>query len=480
MFKKLFILISVFTLALSGCEIKTPLNVESLQELQQPRVAVLNVYVEEGDTLAVANNLEQFLLETAEDAIIEIIFDLQFDNMQAASLSINSNSTAEEIDMALVRQREEAQEFFTSRNMAFLREHGFNIESELYIATISHFSPHIIKTFNSLADFERYSQNIEVLRNSRSVQRISVMEAPRFENRATLENPNNAPRYPMSQVRQDIGITNNTFTGRGINVGMIESGTPQAHAELSGVTIHRGGRNNQTAHARDVARTFVGSNGIAPGVAALHSFAAADIGNATFVNAMNWLLQPVRNVMIINISWGPPFRQYSWMDAFVDFISRNHNITFVVAPGNDTGSTMTPALGFNVISVGNSTANGNVVDRSSWGQPAGLNTRKPTIVAPGTRLDTINPPPGIADWGTSISAPVTAGVIARLMQESPWLRARPDAVKAVLIASATPVNGQAVGTWSARAGAGVFIMNGQDRQQEMQPLFKTLREMVIM
>ena len=210
MFKKLLIFAIIIAFSLSGCEIGPPLSNDGAAELQQSRAAALHFYVEDGNSLTVTDNFDRFLSETAEDAKIEIVFELQYDNMPSGDLreSVNPASTIQEVDSALARQREEAQEFYTTNNAAFLNERWFAVESELYITTISHFSPHIIKAFNSLAAFEAYSHNIAVLRKSRSVQRMSVMEAPKFENRATLEDPGNAPHYPMTQVRQDTGIVN--------------------------------------------------------------------------------------------------------------------------------------------------------------------------------------------------------------------------------------------------------------------------------
>ena len=231
---------------------------------------------------------------------------------------------------------------------------------------------------------------------------------------------------------------------------------------MNHLTIHRGGRNFQTDHATDVARTFVGSLGMASGVSAIHSFAAQGTQNVDMINAMNWLLQPQRNVRLINVSWGPVVLggHYSWMDGFVDFHARNNNVTFVVAAGNagtipGLEMAMTPALGFNVISVGSTNINGNVSSESAFGQAFGLHTRKPSVVAPGTRLETTLPgPDGRGNFGTSFATPVVSGIIARLMEEFPILRVRPDKVKAILIASATQVNGQAPGAWSNIAGAG--------------------------
>jgi len=268
----------------------------------------------------------------------------------------------------------------------------------------------------------------------------------------------------MTQVRRDIGITDNEFTGNGISVGMIERyyTTANAQSELSNLTIHYDGTIAPAGnlHARDVARTFVGSNGIAPGVDALYSY--GNDKDTTLAEEINWLLEPLRNVLIINISEGVNASNtgYEWRAAFIDYHTRNNNVTFVAAAGNSGMSndhhTDSPAIGYNIIAVGASDANADINTYSSYGVSMNMKARKPTLVAPGTKLETTD----FAKEGTSYASPVVAGVVARLMEEFPILQTRPDMVQAVLIASATPVNGhgntdgQVDEIWDMHAGAG--------------------------
>ena len=78
-----------------------------------------------------------------------------------------------------------------------------------------------------------------------------------------------------------------------------------------------------------------------------------------------------------------------------------------------------------------------------------LNTRKPTLSAPGTKIN-------FGDnqkTGTSFAAPMVTGVIAKLIDEKPGLAGFPELVMTSLIASATPVSGQG-NYWDVHAGAG--------------------------
>jgi uncharacterized repeat protein (TIGR02543 family) len=466
----LAVLFGIVVIGLGMSDIKKTASA-SFDIEEQLHTQVLRYYAEIDNEIAVTDDLEKFLDSVDEDTPIQVVFELSYEPQESLTDSLAANAASQEVDRAISRQREKNREFFTARNLDFLREKGFCLYSEDYNLSISYFSPHIIKTFNDSASFEAFSSDIENTQYSDLVYRVSISEVVEFEDRATTQAPENAPRYLMENVRRDIGIRCNTFTGRGISVGMIEGGTPEAHVQLNGVTIHRGGRNNQDGHAMDVARTFVGSSGIALGVTNLHSFAAQNSLEATVFNAMNWLLEAHRNIRVVNVSWGPRIRNYDWIDAFFDFHARHSNVTFVVAAGNGGTNHVTergvqsPANGFNVITVGSTNANGNVGTYSSYGVPSSLRTRKPTLVAPGTWLETtsegaaccsesVGLPSSFGCYGTSFAAPIVAGVVARLMEEFPALRINPAMVKAVLIASATRVPGQAAESWSNIAGAG--------------------------
>ncbi|MCL2521453.1 MAG: S8 family serine peptidase [Erysipelotrichales bacterium] len=422
----------------------------------------LRYYIRINNKTLATNSLDKFLNNASEDKQIEVVFELydckQTPENPAASLTMTS--TINTVDAALAQHREKTREFHTSRNLSFLEENGLCFYSGNI--TISYFSPHITKAFANIDEFKDFSDNILEIHDNSVIKRVSVLEIVEPNSRAVREPHDNAPIYPMAQVRRDIGVNCNTFIGRGVTVGMIEANVPHDHAELNNVRIRRLGDNITGFHSTVVARTFVGSLSLAPGVSALNSYATAGAGfsSAHMISAMSWHLH--YGSRIINISWGPNNTQYAWMDAFFDYHSMKNNVTIVAAIGNDGRNdnpnkrfAMTPALGFNVISVGSTNANGNVSSYSSFGTVPGLETRNPTLVAPGTWLETTWPGfEGNGHAGTSFSAPIVASIIARLMEEFPVLVARPDMVKAILIASAISVNGHIDGTFSNISGAG--------------------------
>lgn len=121
-----------------------------------------------------------------------------------------------------------------------------------------------------------------------------------------------------------------------------------------------------------------------------------------------------------------------------------------------------PAFGMNCITVGSSTVNKKVAFHSSYI----CNTpqiNKPDLVAPGEKiqmntLDTYISPHRFGAghyYGTSFATPFVTGIIARLLHEVPFLKSHPVLLKAILMESCTPLNGQTGGI-DPYGGAGLI------------------------
>ncbi len=103
-----------------------------------------------------------------------------------------------------------------------------------------------------------------------------------------------------------------------------------------------------------------------------------------------------------------------------------------------------------MVSVGALNSNNTVAGYSSYYVSDSYPIRKPTISAPGTRIEIGD---DVMDPGTSIAAPMVSGVIAKLMEEFSILTIHPELVMAALVVSASPVSGQ-TDAWDPHAGAG--------------------------
>lgn len=160
---------------------------------------------------------------------------------------------------------------------------------------------------------------------------------------------------------------------------------------------------------------------------------------------------------VINLSFGANMgRTPGADDRFYDYFSINYGLSIVKSAGNEagpcgsgSGNVTSPGLGYNTITVGNlddldTTAWGDdVMDNcSSFVDPTSQNNdrEKPEVAAPGSFIvSTTNSSPfvGLIGSGTSFAAPMVTGVVAQMMERNPALMTEPEAVKAILIASAT-------------------------------------------
>jgi hypothetical protein len=270
--------------------------------------------------------------------------------------------------------------------------------------------------------------------------------------------------------------------GVGVRVGVIEVGGRAATANpfLSGIvqdpTFACGTPQGHTTGVTGIIRSTASPHrGIAPGVTLRvggscsgnssqllsRSTAAADWG-ATALN-LSWGSDTGR-VLNVNISQAS--------DRFYDGMVINRFRTVVKSAGNNaggfgtgTGNISSPGLGYNVLTVGNFDDRNTVppgddlmAPSSSFRDPISSSgdRNKPEVSAPGTNIistTTAAPWIGNIGTGTSYSAPVVTGIAALLMQRNSVFASWPEAVKAVLMATATQ-NIEGAARLSDRDGAG--------------------------
>ncbi|MCL2556078.1 MAG: S8 family serine peptidase [Firmicutes bacterium] len=485
----LFVLSAVVSLSTDNV---VKADVFAFSEKTSEIVYQLNYYVTIDGILTTTDDAEVFMRHTKENTKIGVMFELQYESFVGnLNQTINFNSTAEEVDRAIKLHRQQSKEFYTNKNLAFIQAAGFSQRSRYYQLAVSHFSPHVQVVFENVQAFEKFSRSVaSSAKVDSAVYRTSVFMDTPLQNVNLDKTTTNAgewlprqcyvdaPFYTMQQVFNDIGINDNDFIGRGLNVAVWDRYIlPHPELTRDGLIIDNQGNPPsiifwEDYHGRNVARTLAGNNGIAPGVSAIFRHAAVGIDSSfDLIDRMNWFLCPSRRISIINASFGGVNTRYIWGNGFIDYIIRNQNIAFVSAAGNTyRGGFTRTSVNFNGIVVGSTNANGYLSRYSAHHINSEfynyvINMRRPTLSAPGTWLETTLPGMprtfntpicriNYGSIGTSFAAPVVSGIIARLMEEFPFLRTSSETIKAALIASATPVNGQAAGVWSIEAGAG--------------------------
>lgn len=253
------------------------------------------------------------------------------------------------------------------------------------------------------------------------------------------------------------------FTGKGVSIGVLDTGIDANHEEFFGKNVvyrefNRDGTMQATKvpkdhqhHGTHVSGICAGLNaGIAPdahlSVAAVLTRAGPDnkIGGSLFqvIAGLNWLAQAAgptgEGVDIVNASLGFEQLKQSDMEALsnaVESVRDNEGTLVVAAIGNSgkKGKNQHAAPGSfgHVIAVGAIDKHKSIAPFSSWGDQyksstEGSHYSKPDIVAPGVAVNSCIPNSRYAKLdGTSMACPCIAGTAALLLEAFPQLRRNP-------------------------------------------------------
>lgn len=292
------------------------------------------------------------------------------------------------------------------------------------------------------------------------------------------------------QVVRANTVNSRGMTGSGVRVAAIEPGGRLASGNpyLSGVvqdTTYICGSSTVDTHLTAVAgvirSTHSTDRGIAPS-ATLRVGGSCDGVTSQLTNrasaAVTW------GARVLNLSYGQGTNRVvnsSASDKFYDNLIMTTFRTVVASAGNaaspcspGNGHVGSPGLAYNLIAVGNF----NDQNSLSWTGDTFTNTcssyvdpistngdrEKPEVAAPGEYIATTSAasPWTGANWsGTSFSAPVVSGVAALMMQRHSSLTNWPEAVKAILMASAAH-NIEGASRLSERDGAGGIMADRAD------------------
>jgi serine protease AprX len=256
------------------------------------------------------------------------------------------------------------------------------------------------------------------------------------------------------------------YTGKGVKVAVIDTGVDASHPDLNGNKVvawvdYVNGKTtpyDDHGHGTHVSSTIAGtgnaSNGQYKGVAPEASLMEVKVlsaqgsgSDSNIIKGIDWAVQ--NGAQVISMSLGSNQHSQSLDDAVTSAV--NKGVVVVVAAGNSGPTAKTiasPGDCPDAITVGASDRNDTIASFSSRG-PSFDGSVKPDITNMGVGLwaakaTGTNPSKGTKYYlpmsGTSMATPMTAGVVALLLQANNTLT--PAQVKLVLEKTAKPLGGK--------------------------------------
>lgn len=239
-------------------------------------------------------------------------------------------------------------------------------------------------------------------------------------------------------------------TGAGAKVAIVEGGRACPSNPALTIVATRVAGGSISTHTTGVASCV---DKIAPNVQIVSANAADFTSNTTNVTtqmpgsvaAVSWAVGQGAQIMNLSYGAGAPGSTVSSFDKYLDYVARNNAKTIAIACGNSGAFAGDPGAGFNTLAVGafhdnnSSLWSGETMGAfSSWQNPStGLET--PQVAAPGVSLDMgtcTNGYSGYGASGTSFSSPITAGIAALCVSKNASLGSWPEAIRAIVMATA--------------------------------------------
>lgn len=395
---------------------------------------IINEYIEELDLKEEKDVIIQ------DDMIKALITTKVNDNEIPRIKDVDPNISVKEANELLHQERMMIAEYFRKVNGEICDK--LNLFE--YKCVISEYSPHIEVLFESLDKYKEQKEDflnrinkkeyVESVNITRNVIQTSVLGSVDYDGEISFQD-----------VLPLVGVSNDDeYTGDGVNVGIIDQLLTNSTVNLKEglYTLHPNslGDYNYYDHAFQVASVIGGKTGIAAD-AHIH-FAMRQ--NNSLVEIFNNLLT-IQDVSVICIPlsfYGNG--HYDNYCAYFDYVAKIGHVIFCNSAGNrgdyfeheaNRKTIVSPALGMNVLAIGSVDSDLHV---SSFSSRVSLDDflTKPDFVAPGRNIIGI---PNIEDplSGTSFSAPIVTGIVAKLIEEFPYYIWNPAILKSALRAGCT-------------------------------------------
>jgi hypothetical protein len=253
--------------------------------------------------------------------------------------------------------------------------------------------------------------------------------------------------WASKTARTDV-VHRRGITGAGVKVLVNDTSGVQVGNPYLPPIVNGGGSSvasHATAVAGIIASSHVPHTGAAPGLQQIYNYGGSGDTNAPLA----WAWGMGQGISFGNCSWWNGQKgEIRFLDRYFDYIIRHFAVMLFKSSGNQgggDGKVTTPGCGYNMIASGNASDGNNhdwtgdtMSSSSSWVNPVEGHD-KPEVTACGSTITTTttsSPWIGAAGSGTSYASPVTCGIAALLAQQEPLLQAKPEAVRALLMAGA--------------------------------------------
>ena len=336
-------------------------------------------------------------------------------------------------DTNIDEYRSAVRDYYLTKNNELVKQIGLN----KFRYTSSYFAPYAEIVFDSLSQYNENKESLLSLLTSDLIEdvNLSILDCGDDDDQAAVssEYAGDDAEYPFAQALRDIGINNGKYTGEGIKVGTIETGTPSSYLNIN--------RNKcttiplfnpaKTFHSTCVTSIIGGTTGIAKN-AHLYCIGFRDYSFSECVNRLVFDC----GVHIVNISsYLNKNEDYDNYCAFIDYVAAESHCTIIKSSGNKGSfgyfpSLSSPGYGLNVITVGAIAVDKTVSGYSSF-QDNLKYLYKPDCVAPGQKIVDI-PNLDVSLYGTSFSTPMVTGLVALLMEEFSELKINPCLVRSIV------------------------------------------------